>query len=77
MAAAHGKFNGIRQVAPACTPPNTCFLEPNSVQIPNGIISIGSAVFAQLSAESLCTSQRAAPLSPLKLHRPMWNLNPI
>jgi len=28
MAAAHEQFNGIRQVAPVCTPPNTCFLGP-------------------------------------------------
>jgi len=28
-----------------CTPPNTCFLGPTKVQIPNGI-TIGSAVFA-------------------------------
>jgi len=31
--------------APECTPPNTCFLWPILVQIPNGI-SIGSDVFA-------------------------------
>jgi len=28
IAAAHGRFDGIRQVAPVCTPPNTCFLGP-------------------------------------------------
>ena len=28
IAAAHGWFSGIRQVAPVCTPPNTCFLRP-------------------------------------------------
>jgi len=50
MTATHGQFNGIRQVAPVCTPPNTCFLGTTIVQIPNGI-SIGSAFFAQLTAE--------------------------
>jgi len=47
-------------------PPNTCFLQPTLVQIPN-VISIGSAVFAQVVAESRYTLQQAA-LSPLKLH---------
>jgi len=28
IAAAHGRFSGIRQVALECTPPNTCFLVP-------------------------------------------------
>jgi len=45
VAAAHGRFIGIRQVAPVCTPPNTCFPEPTRVHNPNGI-SIGRAVFA-------------------------------
>jgi len=31
IAVAHGRFNGIRQVAPMCTPRNTCFLgQPKS-----------------------------------------------
>jgi len=30
IAAAHGQFNGIRQVAPVCTPPNICFLGPTT-----------------------------------------------
>jgi len=66
IAAAHGRLNGIRQVAPLCTPPNTCFLGPTRVQIPNGIL-IGSAVFAQLTTDSRYTSQRVT-LSPLKGH---------
>jgi len=33
IAAAHGRFSGIRQVAPECTPPNTCFLPTTRVQI--------------------------------------------
>jgi len=62
VVAAHGRFTGIRQVAPVCTPPNTCFLWLTRVQIPNGI-SIGSAVFVQLTVEPLYTLQWAA-LSP-------------
>ena len=46
ISVAHGQFSGIRQVAPACTPPNTCFLCPIRVQSPNGI-SIGSAIFGR------------------------------
>jgi len=57
IAAAHGRFSGIRQVSPVCNPPNTCFLGPTRVQILNGI-SIGSAVFAQLTAESRYILQR-------------------
>jgi len=34
--------NGVRQVAPLCTQPNTCFLGPTGVHDPNGI-SVGSA----------------------------------
>ena len=64
IAAAHGQFSGIRQVAPVCTPPNRCFFGPTQVQIPNGI-SISSAVFAQLTADC----RRACPgmSFPLKL----------
>ena len=50
IAAAHGRFSGIRKVAPACTPPNKCFLAPTEVHNPNSI-SIRSAIFAQLTAE--------------------------
>jgi len=28
IATAYGRFNGIRQMAPVYTPPNTCFLGP-------------------------------------------------
>ena len=63
--AACGWFSGIRQVAPVCTPSNTCFLGSTRVQIPN-CIWICSAVFAQLTAERPCTLQWAAP-SPSKL----------
>ena len=41
-------------------PSNTCFLGPARVHNPN-IISIGSAVFAQLMAECCYTLQQAAP----------------
>ena len=43
-------------------PSNTCFLGPTRVHNPKGI-TIGSAVFAQLKAESACTLQWAL-LSP-------------
>ena len=46
-------------------PLNACFLVPMRVKIPNDI-SIGSAVFAQLTAECPYTLQQAAP-SPLKI----------
>ena len=75
VAAAHGLFSGTRQVAPrSAPPPNTRFLGPTRVQIPNSI-SIGSDVFAQLTAESRYTSKRPGlPFSPLKLplHMGVW-----
>ena len=52
-------FGRLRQCAPH---PNTCFLGPIRVLDPNSI-SIGSAVSAQLTAESPYTLQRAT-LSP-------------
>jgi len=48
--AAYGRFNRIHQVALMCTPSNTCFLWPTRVHVPKDI-SIGSAVFAPLTAE--------------------------
>jgi len=53
---------------------NTCFLEPTRVQIPNGI-SIGSAVFVQLTAQHLYTLQWAVPFPP-KMPLPMGDLDP-
>jgi len=57
-----------------CAPPsNTCFLGPTQVHIPNGI-SINSATFAQLMAETTYTFQWAVPF-PLKIsisHRRIW-----
>jgi len=64
IADAHVRFTGIRQMAPVCTPPNTCFLGPIRVQIPNGI-SVGSTVFARLKEEHPYTSQWAT-LPPSK-----------
>jgi len=61
MAAAHGRFNGIRHVAPVCTPPMLPWA--TRVQMPNGI-SISSAVFTRLTAESCNTSQRDAVSPP-------------
>jgi len=46
IAAARGRFNRFRQVAPICAP---CFYGCNRVHIPNGI-SIGSAAFARLTS---------------------------
>jgi len=48
IAAAHGRFNGIRQVALVCTLPNTCFAGSTRVQLQNSI-SIGSAIPAGLT----------------------------
>jgi len=47
IAAAHGRFYRIRQVAPMCTHSSTWLLGPTPVHMPNDI-SIGSAVFAEL-----------------------------
>ena len=55
-------FTRLRQRAP---PSNTCFLGPTRVHIPNGIL-IGSAIFAQLTAEGPYTLQWAAHF-PLKI----------
>jgi len=60
IVAAHGRFSRIRQVAPMFTPFNTCFLRPTRFHTLNGI-SIGSVVFAQLTAEGPYTFQRAVP----------------
>ena len=32
IAAAHGRFSGIRKVATVCTPPNTSFLGPSELK---------------------------------------------
>jgi len=71
IAATHRWFSGIHHVALVCTQPNTCFLGPSRVQIPNGI-SIGSAVFAQMTAECRYTLQQDAP-SPQNYQFP-WGI---
>jgi len=73
--AAHARFNRIRQVAPTCTQSNMCLLGPTRVHIPNGI-SIGSAVFAQLTAESPYSLQWAAPF-PVKIAPLAWGSGPL
>jgi len=67
VAAAHGRFNDISQVAPVCTTPNTRFLRPTRVQIPNGI-SIGSAVFAHSSQQRVAIFHNAPHLFPENYH---------
>jgi len=73
IATTHGWFNGIQQVRQCAPPLNTCFLGPTRVPMPNGI-STGSAVCAQLTAESCYTLQLATPF-PFKIplfHRRIW-----
>jgi len=60
----HAWFNGIQPVVKLCTRPYTCFLGPTWVPIQSSIL-IGSAVFAQLTAELSYALQWVA-LSPLK-----------
>ena len=75
IASAHGPFSGICHVAPVCIPPNTCFLGPARVQIPNSI-SIGSVILAQLMTQRLYTLQWAAiPPSKLPPSMGIWNLD--
>jgi len=75
IAAAHGQLSGIGQVASLCTSLNTCFLGPSWSHNPNSI-SIGSAVFAQLTAECPHSLQWAA-LSPIKIAPSHGDLDPI
>jgi len=75
IAAAHGRFNGIHQVAPVCTHPIHPLLgPPTRVQIPNHS-SISSAVFAHLTADCHYTLQLAARPS-LKIVLPIGDLDP-
>jgi len=67
-------FARLHQRAPQ---PNTCFLWPIQVQIPNGI-PIRSAVFAQLTAQCRYTLElQWAALSLSKLPLPVVDLDPI
>jgi len=52
---------------------NTCFLGPTRVRIPNGI-SIGSVVFAQLTAERSYTLQRATTSHPSQNYLFTWGI---
>ena len=73
IAAALGRFSGIHQVAPACTPSNTCFVGLTRVHNPNGI-SIGLAIFALLTA--VCRRASRGMSFPLKIassHGAIWN----
>ena len=74
IAAAHGRLNRIRQVAPLYTPSSICFFGPTRVRTPNGT-SVGSAVFAQLTAQGPYSLQWAAPF-PSKLPIRMGALHP-
>ena len=67
IAAAHGRFSGIRQVAPVCTRANTCFLGPTQVQVSNDI-SISSVVHLN-TVSPYFTTGRPFPL-PIKLPFP-------
>jgi len=60
IAAEHGRFSRIRQVAPMCPSSNTCFVRPTQIHNPNDI-SIGSTVFAQLTVEGPYTLHWATP----------------
>jgi len=63
IGAERGRFNRIRQVSPMCTPSNARFFGPSQVHIPNST-TIGSAIFAQLTADNPYTLQWAAPCPP-------------
>jgi len=86
IAAADGRFNCSRHVTPTCPPMwahwrhlassgirlNLWFLRPTQVHDPSGK-AIGSAVFAQLTADTL----QWDTASPSKLPLPMGDLDPI
>jgi len=52
-----------------------CFLRPSRIHNSNNK-SIGSAVFAQITAECRCTLQRSRSFLPLKFPLPMGDLDP-
>jgi len=68
IAAAHGRFNGIRQVAPVCTLTLYMFSWAHPSSNPKQHIPIDSAVFAQaqLTAESRIYFTTGRLFSPLK-----------
>jgi len=63
IAAEHGRFIGIHQVAPVCIPLNAWFLEPTLVQIPN-------------SSRQRVALLNNRPLPPLKLPPSVGDMNP-
>jgi len=65
ITALYGRLSGIYQVAPVQLHPHLITNWAHPSPIPN-CISTGSAVFAQLTADSRYTSQRADPF-PLKI----------
>jgi len=73
IAAAHGQFTNIRQVATVCISPNTRFLGPTRVKLSNGI-SIGSAVLHS-SRHRVALLYNEPSLFPLKLPLPMRELD--
>jgi len=76
IAVANGRFSGIRQVALVCTLPNTCFLGPSRVQIPNGV-SIGSAVLHSSRHTQSVSILYNWPPFPLKIATSHGDLDPI
>jgi len=68
IAVVYDRFTGIRQAAPVCTPPRTCFLGPTRVHSPNDIL-IGSVIFAQFTTEC----RRACPGMTFPLKIALWH----
>jgi len=74
IAAVHGRFNSIRQVAPMCTPSNTCFHGP-----PEPIPQMASQSVQRLlnsSRQGVPILYNGLPLPPSKLPICMEDLNP-
>ena len=68
-AAAHGRFSGICQVAPVCTPTNTCFLAHPSPQRKTASWSVQPVLHS--SRQSIPILYNGLPLSPLKVPLPI------
>jgi len=66
MAAAHGRFSRIRQVAPMCTTSNTWFVGPTLVHIPNGI-SMGALKTRDWKTRNWKTQHQTAGLENARL----------
>ena len=72
---AHGRFTRIRQVAPMRTHLIHASLDPTRVQIPKDI-TIGSAVFAQLTTDGPYILYNGPLLYPSKLPLHTGDLKP-